>query len=351
MAYSNSTSNIGNCQLPSSFWTSVNNAHFAFYTIIQPCCAIFGIFGHIIFILAIRSGTTKQKAYRYQSYSLVSETLEIIMFVLNTISRRLSGIYYDDMIGWLWYRKIYILMFYSAHVSIPLLDSTLSISLFLAVCASADRVFVLTKPVAYQNLNHKLYQNLALVICVSVGLLINADNCFLIELDYDNGTKMYSIVLSDLYVHNRAIVIWGFVGHAIRILAIILLITCNFVIVRQYRKRFGNLNDNKEAKKRKAEKTLILLIVCESSFFTIGTFVFIGNFISHAIAPDLYLCEGAIFAPLMNSVLMLASAADFYAALVISKHFRLMVKNTMARLFRKHRQLNGNQVGATGTGN
>lgn len=337
---SNNTTVPNLCNNPEWFPAASSAAFFLFYNIILPFCAVFGLVGHGLFITVVRAEAKKNKAYRYQLFSLISETAETLMFVLNTISRILSGLFMNT--GWLTYRKVYVLMVYSAHISIPLLDASLSITLLLAICSAADRVFVLTRPVAYQKLNHSRYQQAALILSIIIGLVMNCDNCFLYRLVYDETTGLYTAINNEELGKNRAIVMWGLVGHAIRIAAVLILIACNLIIICQFHKRFGKAavtssRDKNELKKRRAEKTLILLNVCESCFFTWSTVAFVGFFLTAVVVPDFAKCKGPFFGSLMNASLMVASTADFYTALIISKHFRTMVTNAMSRLRGKNR--------------
>src|SRR5262249_47891865 len=157
----------------------------------------------------------KDHAYNYQLYSLISEAMEIVMFIVHTISKLCSGMMLTSLgfAGFTWYRKFYPLMIYSTRISIPLLDTSLTTSLFLAMCAAADRVFVLTKPAAYQKINHRLHQRLVLLACAFAGVVTNGDNCFLYALDYNETTEIYTVVNNKEYSSNLIVIGWTLMSH------------------------------------------------------------------------------------------------------------------------------------------
>lgn len=81
-------------------------------------------------------------------------------------------------------------------------------------------------------------------------------------------------------------------------------------------------NERGFARKRKVEKTLLVLTLCQSIFTSIDMAMFSIYYTLAYTVPTFLACVGKIVGPICDGVLSIAGIAEFFAMIAVSKGFR-----------------------------
>jgi hypothetical protein len=121
--------------------------------IVMPVYFIFGLFGHVLCLIAFYHQSKSESAYGYQIFIVVSETVKIFTYAL-----------YEATIQWLadgeliplpfdhsWFKSSYICMWITTHLALPLCNVFITLTSLSTLAMAVDRAFALRKPILYRK--------------------------------------------------------------------------------------------------------------------------------------------------------------------------------------------------------
>lgn len=298
----NSSSPI--CWQSNWFFTTGENISAVQYTVILPIYATICTLGHMLCVSVFLKQAKNEKAYNYLIYLEVTECLVTFVFTLFLLTTLGSGI---QNTGYDWYLKNYVLMWYSAHLAIPLINCAGMFALLINVSMAADRVFALMKPFIYKVIAHKKHQRMALTmsLLVSVGTTL-----FNVRLyDVKSVGDHFIIVVDIVYVQTITSVVLNHACNVTRMVGLLTLIGCNVSILHNFKKRMrqnAKMTTTKTLAKKHEERenTLILLIVLQSLFQMVTMLSSLVYYTAVYTIPLFNICDRALYSPLLNSVIM-----------------------------------------------
>lgn len=330
--------NINNCTFPDIFRLLVSNANFVRMYIILPVYAIAGLFGHTLFLIAISKEAKKDRVFVYQQYVVIGEIIEIFSWILYVPNRSWSGLIKGTP-ALKWCTTIYICMAYSAYMGIWFIRTSGTVCLLLSCSQAADRAFLLISPATHHTINKKKHQLVALFVSVFIAVTTNGYLWFTYHISFDINQQEYHINGNNNFLTSLILIAWLYSSNVIKLIASLILVICNVNIVFRYHRRFGNkVNvavttsdpENRKTDQRKlAEKTVILLTLCESCFYIVVIISEMLPVIATFTVPNYSTCYTYLFGPIVDTVTMLSPTLNFYAALAFCKQFRNMVKNVL----------------------
>lgn len=316
------------CSKPDWFWKLGDDLRWHYRTI-TPTFLILGLTGHTVCLWAFTHQSKSEKAYLYQIFLTVAEIIDVIILAALEASLKWSG---SQDEGLAWFRNSYFLMFYAAHVAIPLCHTMSIVTLLLSVSLVTDRLFAITKPFAYRNINRKKHQGLAVVISLLISILSTLYNARIFEVIPSNETNYFYKIQPDVpYVTSTLAYSLEYLCNGIRIIGLLTLIIFNIVLVQVYRKRLrtvingntGTSHDKqKEAETRAVERALFVQAISQSLFTGITTFSYIAFYTGAYSIPNFNSCEAFVFAPVLNITLMACDMADTCVTVVVNKKSR-----------------------------
>lgn len=340
----NSTAPI--CWQPDWFFALGERINFAQLFVILPIYATIGLFGHIICVGAFFKQAKNEKAYIYQILLEVTGCLENISFTLFLLSFLGGGEFGD---GYEWYQKSYFLMWYAAHLAIPLLHSFSVSCLMLNVSMAADRVFALTKPFAYKSINRKKHLAVALALSLVIGFGSTLFNSCLFEVQ--NGENQYMLGIDMDFIQSLTSTILSNFCNFTRMVGLLALVTCNISILRQFGKHVAQIAkltivqlSTTDKRREAAEKSLLALTIVQSFFMAVTMFSYVLFYTAAYAIPLFAVCDQTVYAPLLNSVLMLCDLGKTGVIVALNRKAREMLK---IFCFAKNRKKS--KVGVTST--
>lgn len=322
------------CWQSDSFWKLGDNVNFAQYAIILPLYFTLGLFGHMICAAVFLKQAKNEKAYVYQIFLEITECLDNVVFSIFLLAFLGSG---AEREGYVWYQKNYVLMWYAAHLSIPLYNSFSMSCLLLSVSMAADRAFALMKPFVYKNINHKRHQQVALSLSLILGFGTTFFNARLFEVQ--DGIGHYIIGVDIAFVGTLASTILSHTCNVTRMVGLLALILCNVSILHNFRKHLNSktklvttqqpsVNDKKrEAKEQATQRSLLLLTIAQSFFTAVTMFSFVIFYTAAYTVPLFNVCDHLLYAPLLNSVVMVCDLGKTCVIVAMNQKSRdLIVK-------------------------
>lgn len=302
------------------------------YYIVIPICLFLGAIGRILCLVAFYFQSKKEPAYTYQIALTTSEFSEL-----------LSGVGYCMVMICLWnpngsavwYQSNYALMWFAAHLAVPLCNMCYLTSGLLSISMAADRVLAISRPVMYKNMNHSLLRTASIVVSVTLGVGTSVFDCF----RYSNPQKnpdsegVYYVEDDLVYMESTIAKALSWIRDALRLCALAALILLNIALVRVYLKHSRHIakmtgqtaEARREKRKAKGEMTLGLLALFQVLFRFISTFAVSTYYIVLSSRPTFDLCESLLWSPILDAVMYLTNVADFYVILLISKQFRRLI--------------------------
>lgn len=329
MSINNSTQALPLCDYPSWFWTLGDLLQWSSITLILPAYLLLGIFGNLLCLLAFLKQAKSEKGYCYQIYRVLASIGEVVTFSLFMLAYQWSGINtleLGSIDGSPWFQKVYFLMFFAAHMAIPLCNALSVVCLLLSVSMAADRVFAFVKPFVYKNIRHSWHQRVALTLSVTLGFGVTFYNVFLFEVDATMTS--YHIAPNIPYLVTNLALGLAYLCNATRIAGLALLIGCNLALLRLYKGRMVNMSQdsNREAQKKANERTLTLLTLCESLFTGISMLSYTVFYTAAYTVPSFNVCEHRVFAPVLDILVMLSDIANTCASVAINKKTRKILR-------------------------
>jgi hypothetical protein len=351
------------CYMSQIFNSTTQSAKYFTYTILVYPYFILGIFGHFFLLLACIKQTKQEAAYLYQLFLAVCRILEIMSFtILSLAFNRWAGL---DNEGASWYRSRHWLMWFAAHLNIPLVNGLINTCLFLSVFMSTDRLFALAAPFAYRRISNKRNKLFIFIFCLLLGFLIVAFDLFRFKINFDQENKLYTLTSNDAYIKSKLATILANIRNGILIFAVLCLIVCNIANIILYRKKVIDgmkthavnnavANETKESiqkqersrKRKEIEKALILLTICQSILNALSISFLASFFVLAYLAPEFVNCKGLLMAPILDASLQISTLLDFYLPLLISKKFRLMIFSWCMKRRKHHQEAGPGRAGA-----
>lgn len=326
------------CWQPDWFWKVGDNVNFIQYAIVLPVYATLGLLGHVICASAFLKQAKNEKAYVYQIFLEITQCFNNVMFSVYLMASLGSGI---ERAGYRWYQQSYILMWYAAHLAIPLSDSFEACCLLLSVSMAADRAFALFKPFVYKTIDNKKHQAVALTMSITLGFGITFFNIRLFEVQTEDDH--YIIGVDEEFVGTLTSTVLSHACNATRMIGLLILILCNVSIVRNFKKHMAqkskltasqsSTNDKvREAKEKATEKTLLLLTITQSFFTAVSMFSLVVFYTAVYLVPLFNVCDHLLYAPLLNCIVMVSDMGNTWVIMVLNRKSREIFLKTLCFL-------------------
>lgn len=317
------------CSTSETFNAVSQIAYYTTYYGIAAAYVIFGLLGHIVALLAYYKQCKSQQAYLYQVVCAINDVMVLLTQTAYVFGHEIcAGV--DGHGGCLWYKKVYVLMWFEAHISVPLTNAFFTTAVLLALSTTADRVFALAHPFRYKNANHACHQAIAVTFCYLIGIAVNISDCLLLYPGVGaNGA--YVLRINSEYSASMISSLTWYSRNLVLLIGIASLATCNGLMLYFYRKRNQKMgaitasNLAKEAERKAQEKALIVLAVSQSVLNFISAGALISYYAGMLFVPSFLSCYDVLCSPLLDATQMSADMLEFYVALALSKQLRKVV--------------------------
>lgn len=312
---------------------------FAYY-VCPPFLLLFGLGSNLVAALALYKESKKHTAYLYQVYDMLLMGLTIFGFIASIVTLRLCSGFISA--GQLWFMRNYALMWYTAHLTIPLVNAFGLASLYFSVAVAADRVVAMAKPQAYTLVNHKRRLKISVTLSLFIGMgssIFDMVRYYLV----DNGIS-YVIVIDTAYTTSTFASFSNQFRNALQVVGILLVVLCNgkalVIFLRSAKELSGILNDKRITERQKVEKTLFYLTLVQGIEETIGRVAQVVYYVFAFVDTNFLLCEGRLAAPILEATQELLMLSRVFLAALVSDPFRKSIMRVIRR---------GNAVGMTST--
>lgn len=319
----------GTCPWLTWYQDAGNKALVFGYYFATPMYLLFGLTGHLLYLLAFYRQSQKEPAYLYQIFITISETLELLAFALYSATIRFSG---DGYPGSVWFMSSYVCMWYSNRLATPLLDALITISMLLSLCMVSDRVFALWRPYTHRSIDHKRQAWIALSACVLVGVSASIFDCFrFLDPVLDPSTGRYISRVNKDFVETDLADVMSGLRNALLVLGLLGLVGLNIALAHLYSERNKKtrqlmaLSHEKEERLQADQCTLMVLSLVQSTLTSINIGLLVGFYAVLYVDPNFYGCESLFWMPLLDGVLQLVDTADFYVAFACSRQLRTVL--------------------------
>lgn len=326
------------CNFVEIHQNAIQDLFFAVYYVLAPIHFVFGTFCHSISLIAFYKLCKNDGGYAYQFSLTFSEFLEVITFaIFVVIFWWCAGI---GSPGFPWYKRTYALMWVSAHIAIPLVNTFISTSFFLNVAMAVDRVYFMWKPASYNQTLPKRKSRIIITVavCFLIGLLTSVFEAGRFNVLHGNDGE-YKLVANIEYLTSDLATALAIVHTVVLAAALISLLGCNMAIIRLYFIRVKKVehtfsNSLEWHQNQKAiEKALVILTVSQSALTSVSTIALFTFFMVAYAMVGFSDCESQLFGILLDGTLMLNSLVDFFLMLTVSGQFRDVIKKTIKNLF------------------
>lgn len=306
--------------------TVVEGLNFFVFNIAAPTYFLFGISTRGICLIAFYKQYKKENAYGYQMFSAFCDMLAVItIFLCNLTIDNLAGFRLPGSLG---FQQNYALMWYSARLAAPLDQASITAMMLALLSMSADRLLAMTRPFLYKTINHKRHQALAAFFCLFVGFSTSAFDMFRYDIR-QNGDR-YKIVIDYDYVATPTAAALAMVRNVTRVVGNVALVACNVIMVITYRmsvRKTGVVSDNDErlARRKRTERTLLALTLCQSIYSTVSMCIWNVYFGLAYNNPSFTSCTGKLMAPASHLVEQVGEIVQFFVMYAVSKQFRATI--------------------------
>lgn len=353
MAANNSTTTVDMaalnaivCDESPYFLQLISNAKFVTYSITYPLYLILCPPAHIVLLVTFFKQRKSEPAYMYQLINAFGTTCEMVFHILYICTSKLwAGMGPTD--GAIWFRRIYPLMVYATYVANTAYNTFLCSSMLFSLSMSIDRIFALTKPFLYKNINKSHHQLAAFIISmvISFGITIpdsfrykviqTADESYAKVYNPDNSNSVYAKVM----VHVR---------NTVFMVGVVLLVVSNTALLRLFRNRNAKVKvitgtSQNEKLRKKKEKTLIFLSLAQACSVTIKM---TGLALLFALLyyPVFATCGVRLYDPLFTATQELVDIIELYMIFALSDRCRVMVAKAFPFLNRFRTTTGGNNL-------
>lgn len=273
------------------------------YWIIFPIYTSISFFGHLLCIYIYYKQSKTEPAYFYQVVLSVHGIWQSILYIPCIIDIIYNWSSIDTIT---WYRKNYILMWFSSHLSLPLFDIAYTTNQLLVLTMTIDRIFAISRPLRYKQINQKKYiKILSIIFCIFLSISTGLCECFnyldpiIIEL---NNYNFYIINPNIDFLETKLYQILEYSRNIFRIAIVVILIFLNTALVILFQKKNKKkLNKpisknsailESEKQKVETEKRMLRLIVIQLIFALISSTATESFYIIHLVEPGFDECEG-----------------------------------------------------------
>lgn len=304
----------------------------ASYEVFLPFYFVIGICGHGVCVFAFckQCKKGKEQAYVYQVIASIGDIAEVIVVTLcQGMLCNLAGL---RLPGESWFRKNYVLMWFSAHVTVVLEHTFVTTTLLLYVCTAADRAYAMANPFKHKTIDHKKYQILACVASFSIGLLTTIFDGFRFQVRL-NG-DLYEIYTDQAFVNSSLAFALALLRNAVRVVANVALTSCNIAMVIYYRSNFRKVgstkvNQQRTAREKATQKLLLLLTLCQSLFTTVDMTLYDVYYTELYGVPGFSACGAELMSVICDMTLQVAGVLELFSLFAISKQLRQCVRNAV----------------------
>lgn len=311
-------------------FTLSESLNFIAFSVVAPVYFVFGVSARTICLVAFYKQYKKEKAYAYQMFMALYDMLAIITFAACTLT--LNNFAGFRLPGALWFQRNYVLMWYSAHLASPLDQSFITVTLLASLCMTADRVFALLRPLSHKAINHSRHQAVAASVCLFLGLATSAfDVC---RYKVVKKGDLYELAVNYDYLAAVTAYVLAQIRNVVRFVGNIALVACNVIMVVSYRNSVLKVtvalnNDDLLAKRKRIERTLILLTLCQSIYSTINISLWNAYYGLVYGVLQFTACNGKIMAPINDLVMQVGEVVQFVVIWSVSKQFRATVRGSL----------------------
>lgn len=330
------------CELPDTFRYAADQADFIAYHVVTPIYFSIGLLGHLLVLFGFYRQTKKEPAYVYQVFLTISETVEIVVFTLYALTCKIWS--KDDGSGAPWFVSSKILMQFSAHGAVPLVNVLITCSLLLAMAMAADRFYALWRPVSYPKVAQSRYRYLVLALCAIISVTTSIFDAFRFYTVQNVGRYFRKVDM--VYVASGTGKVLANIRNGLRLIALGSLVFFNVAVVNLYRNRCKSKdilkNSLSKFRAQYRERTLIALAVVQ---LLTTDFVILPQttyFVLVYAEPTFTTCEGALVGAVADAMLQLAEMANFWLSIVFSNHLRQAMTSVWRR--RGNRVFNGDRA-------
>ena len=127
--------------------------------IMAPLAFLISFPSHVLGLLAFLKHRNDESAYYYQIFTTIGRISEIVALYMRLLFFDQAAGQYPmgehEWDGVDWFVKNYPLMWFTAHVTPALLESSIWLTITASASMAADRVFALWKPFVYKTTNHR----------------------------------------------------------------------------------------------------------------------------------------------------------------------------------------------------
>lgn len=302
------------------------------YFWVWPICLAFDFAGHTICFIAFYKESKNNGVYSFQFYDAVAKAADTCSaFLLLATLFWFCGLSYP---GAQWFESNYALMWYAAHLAIPLNDMTTTIALLISLFMTLDRAISIGLPFKYKNLNRKLWEGLSVSVSVLLGVSCSLFVCPYFSVEKPANNTLYSLTFRGDYVSGPVATGFAHLRNVLWILGLISLVGTGFSVVFLYHRNtmkvadMTSVDNRSSQKKRKIENVLFMLTVYYSfqiinEMTILMTHTFLGQL------DGFQTCAGRLFTPLRAMEIAFVNGSDFYVMLILSKSFREMIKRSL----------------------
>lgn len=281
-----------------------------------------GLGSNIILLAAFYRQAKTQQAYTYQVILTVSKTLEVLCFGFLLVATY-------NFTGYDFFEKTYLLVWAYCRLSFPGHVWFICCSLLCTVAMSADRVFALSRPFVYKNINHKKHQIVAALFCVAIPAPIAMGWIYFAAIVLEGDR--YRHFLNQEYVQQwYPRIMGGTIEVILRTICCILLVGLNVTMISKFRKQKNKtigqgISDQKETQRKAAERTITLLNFYQSVLMCFNQFPHVFLHILIYAAPDFSECHRLVTFPLADSAIMITDTFDLFFILIINQKLRQLI--------------------------
>lgn len=298
------------------------------FCIVFPTGLLLRLIGHGVCLLAFYRQAKKESGYCYQIALTSNEIFRILLE---------ASYYFGNFFFWspnggsAWFLHSYALVFYAAHLSVPLYHVCYTNNLRISCCMAGERVFAMWKVVAYKQANHKLIRIVSLILCVTIGFLTSVFEYF----QYSNpvlntSTDYYELSLNMGFLQSFLSNFLAQLRNAVWLCAWLVLLILNVsmtILYRNHARQMAQMiiRSGGQQKAMSAEMILTLITAMQSCFIFLETtsgIIFLGTIY---IRPAFVDCEAYLWVHILNTFAMVMEICNCYVLWIVSRRFRALL--------------------------
>ncbi len=301
------------------------------YFVVFPIMLVLGFSGNFICLVTFYKGYKEQrKAYIYQMFLILGDTLILILSISYVLCINVWGLrspFPHILANNVGLRRNPVLMYFTAHLAIQLLQSTgLSATCFF-VWVSFDRYQALTNTQAYALYNPVKRALVFAVICYPAGFLNHIYDYFRFYVVWNESEQAFRIETTP---KNNIVRVAFFVNSAFWVMATVLLVVMAVMILVKYRKKMKaqeEIRIHGETNPLVSEDVLTVLLLSQSAMIVCGaTFTVVCKGFLYFSSIQFIMTYILPIYPVTDLISICPAAFNFVTYIVFSGKFRKEVK-------------------------